>query len=85
MARTIAEINLEYTQTLALAGEKSYFIHFKGEEIEALSQEREKLLNKARGLEREAQAARRTEATETQEPTPPQAQDAVETTMEAVQ
>lgn len=54
MERTIEQVNVEYTQTLAQAGEKTYLIHIKSEEIESLTTEREKLLNKARGLSREA-------------------------------
>lgn len=75
MARTQEEISTDYAQTLARAGEKTYLIHVKSEEIETLSQEREKLLNHAKNISREAWAAQQRAA----DTTATQAQDAVET------
>lgn len=74
MARTQEEVSAEYTQTLARAGEKTYLIHIKSEEIETLSQEREKLLNKAKDLSREAWKIQQTPlpTSNTTEPTTPE-------------
>lgn len=54
MSRTLEQINQEYTAAAALAGEKTYHIHIKSDEVEKLTQEREKSLNLMRNLSREA-------------------------------
>lgn len=56
MARPLQEINAEYAKTSAQVGEKTYLTHLKSEELELLSQEKEKLLNKMKNLAREAWA-----------------------------
>lgn len=56
MKRSLEQINQEYTAAASLAGEKTYHIHIKSDEIEKLTQEREKSLNLMRNLSREAHA-----------------------------
>lgn len=56
MAREIETIHKEYANALYSAGEKSYLIFLKNEEIKKLEYEQEKLLNQARSLAHEVDA-----------------------------
>lgn len=75
MQRTLEQVNQEYTSAAAILGQKEYHISIKTEEVQKLTEDKQKALDLMRTLSQEAYAIQQA---------PPVAQDAVEVTNETV-